>query len=172
MITPTLPVTRRFPRISCRIRPRTTKIDNLKIKNVLAPVDFSERSIETLELAAGIAKQFGANLHMAHVYEPDMPLTTIMAMPLALPAVDVAPGVRRHLRDVAKRTGIELPAAFIHAVEGRPFEEICRLARQREIDLIVVATRGNTGLKHLLLGSTAERIVRYSPCPVLVVHPR
>jgi len=172
MKTATLPVTRRFPRVSCRIRPRTTKIENLKIKNVLAPVDFSERSIETLELAAGIAKQFGANLHIVHVYERDMPLTTVMAMPLALPPVEVAPGVRRHLKDVAKRTGIELRPAFIHAVEGRPFEEICRLAREREIDLIVVATRGNTGIKHLLLGSTAERIVRYSPCPVLVVHPR
>jgi len=171
MKTATLPITRRFPRVSCRIRPRTTKIDNLKIKNVLAPVDFSERSIETLELAAGIAKQFGANLHIAHVYERDMPVTTVMAIPLALPPVEVAPGVRRHLKDVAKRTGIELRPAFIHAVEGRPFEEICRLAREREIDLIVVATRGNTGLKHLLLGSTAERIVRYSPCPVLVVHP-
>ncbi|HEX4640117.1 MAG TPA: universal stress protein [Chthoniobacterales bacterium] len=172
MKTATLPMTRRFPRISCRIRPRTTKINNLKIKNVLAPVDFSERSIETLELAAGIAKQFGANLHIAHVYERDMPVTTVMAMPLALPPVEVAPGVRRHLKDVAKRTGIELRPAFIHAEEGRPFEEICHLARQRKIDLIVVATRGNTGLKHLLLGSTAERIVRYSPCPVLVVYPR
>ena len=139
---------------------------------MLAPVDFSERSIETLELAAEIAKQFGANLHVAHVYERDMPLTTVMAMPLALPPVEVAPGVRRHLKDVAKNIGVELRPAFIHAIEGRPFEEVCRMARQREIDLIVVATRGNTGLKHLLLGSTAERIVRYSPCPVLVVHPR
>src|SRR5947208_3709528 len=104
MKTATLPVTRRFPRISCRIRSRTPKIDNLKIKNVLAPVDFSERSIETLELAAGIAKQFGANLHIAHVYERDMPMTTVMAMPLALPPVEVAPGVRRHLRDAAKST--------------------------------------------------------------------
>ena len=139
---------------------------------MLAPVDFSERSGETLELAAAIAKQFGANLHLAHVYERDIPMATVMAMPLTLPPVEVAQGVRRHLRDVAKKIGVELRPAFFHAVEGRPFEEICRLAREREIDLMVVATRGNTGLKHLLLGSTAERIVRYSPCPVLVVHPR
>ena len=101
-----------------------------------------------------------------------MPMTTVMAMPLALPPVEVAQGVRRHLKDVARKIGVELQPAFFHAIEGRPFEEICRLAREHEIDLIVVATRGNTGLKHLLLGSTAERIVRYSPCPVLVVHPR
>jgi nucleotide-binding universal stress UspA family protein len=55
-------------------------------------------------------------------------------------------------------------------MKGRPFEEICRLAQEIDIDLIVIATRGNTGLKHLVLGSTAERVVRYSPCPVLVVR--
>src|SRR5205085_6382097 len=91
--------------------------------------------------------------------------------PLALPPVQVAPGIRRHLRDVAKKQGIQLEPGHVHAIEGRAFEEICELARRHAIDLIVVATRGNTGLKHLLLGSTAERIVRYCPCPVLVVHP-
>jgi nucleotide-binding universal stress UspA family protein len=77
---------------------------------------------------------------------------------------------RAHLERTAKRHGIPLRAEHIHVKEGRPFEEICRLASKLEIDLIVIPTRGNTGLKHLILGSTAERIVRYSPCPVLVVH--
>ena len=58
----------------------------------------------------------------------------------------------------------------LRAVKGRAFEEICRLGRDTGIDLIVLATRGNTGLKHLALGSTAERVVRYSSCPVLVMH--
>jgi nucleotide-binding universal stress UspA family protein len=95
----------------------------------------------------------------------------MMGMPLALPPVEVAQGVRRHLKDVAKKRGLDLWPGNVHAIKGRPFEEIRRLARAKSIDLIVVSTRGNTGLKHLLLGSTAERIVRYSPCPVLVVHP-
>ena len=59
-------------------------------------------------------------------------------------------------------------AEHIHVRNGRPFEEICRLATKTDVDLIVIPTRGNTGLKHLMLGSTAERVVRYSPCPVLV----
>jgi nucleotide-binding universal stress UspA family protein len=171
MKTPTLPVTRRFSRISCRIRPRNAKSAGLTIKNLLVPIDFSERSLELLEYARVLTKQFGADLHLVHVYEPDYPLTSVMGMPLTLPPVQVVPGVRRHLKDVAKKRGLELRPGNVHAIEGRPFEEICRLARAKAIDLIVVSTRGNTGLKHLLLGSTAERIVRYSPCPVLVVHP-
>jgi nucleotide-binding universal stress UspA family protein len=172
MKTATLPKAQRRPRISCGIRPKVTSPAGLRIKNVLAPIDFSERSVETLGLAAEIAKQFGANLHLTHVYEPDIPYSMVMAMPLAFPPVDVGGGVRRHLNDVAKKIGVEARPTFIHAIKGRPFEEICRLAREIDVDLIVVATRGRTGLKHLLLGSTAERIVRYSPCPVLVVHPR
>lgn len=172
MKTATLPVTRRSSRISCRTRPGITKANSLKIKNVLVPIDFSERSIDLLEYARALTRQFGADLHLVHVYEPDYPLSSVMGMPLALPPVQVAQGVRRHLRDVAKKRGLELRPENVHAIEGRPFEEICRLARAKAIDLIVVSTRGNTGLKHLLLGSTAERIVRYSPCPVLVVHPQ
>src|SRR3954468_2328659 len=171
MKTATLPTSKRC-RTSCGVRSRVTKPAGIRIRNILVPIDFSERSFEALSYAQGIAKSFGADLHLAHVYEPDFPLTTVMAMPLALPPVHVAEGVRRHLKDVAKKFGIDLKPANIHAFEGRPFAEICRMARQEGIDLIVLATRGNSGLKHLLLGSTAERVVRYSPCPVLVVHPR
>jgi nucleotide-binding universal stress UspA family protein len=53
---------------------------------------------------------------------------------------------------------------------GAPYEEIVRVAREKEVDLIVIATRGYTGLKHCLLGSITERVVNVSPCPVLVVH--
>jgi len=172
MKTATLPTTRRTPRISCRVQPRTSKPPGITIRNVLAPTDFSERSLEALEYAQTLTKQFGADLHLAHVYEPEYPLIPVMAMPLALPPAQVGQGVRRELKDVAKRSGIELRPGNTHAVKGRAFEEICNLARAHAIDLIVVSTRGNTGLKHLLLGSTAERIVRYSPCPVLVVHPQ
>ena len=172
MKTATLPTTQRNARISCAVPRKNTRPATLKIKNVLVPIDFSERSLELLEYARALTKQFGADLHLVHVYEPDYPLTSVMGMPLALPPVQVAQGVRRHLKDVAKKFGFELRPGNTHAIEGRAFEEICRLSRERKIDLVIVSTRGNTGVKHLLLGSTAERIVRYSPCPVLVVHPR
>jgi len=53
---------------------------------------------------------------------------------------------------------------------GTPYEEIIKVARERGVDLIIIATHGYTGLEHFLLGSTTERVVRVSPCPVLVVR--
>jgi nucleotide-binding universal stress UspA family protein len=116
-------------------------------------------------------KQFGANLHLVHVFPPDYPLASMAAMPLVVPELTVGKRVRRHLKDVARKYSVTLERGNIHALRGRPFEEICRLAREQNIDLIVTSSRGLTGFKHFVLGSTAERIVRYSPCPVLVVKP-
>jgi nucleotide-binding universal stress UspA family protein len=141
-----------------------------QIRNVLVAIDFSTASLEAIEAALPLVKHFGADLHLVHVFEPDYPASSMVAIPLVVPELEVGEGVRRQLRDVAKAYSVPLRRENIHAIKGRPFEEICRLAQEIDIDLIVIATRGNTGLKHLLLGSTAERVVRYSPCPVLVVR--
>lgn len=143
----------------------------LQIRNVLVPVDFSGPSLSAIEFALPLIKQFGAELHLVHVFARDYPSTTLVAMPLVLPEVEINQSVHHQLKDIAKKYSIDLRRENLHALKGRPFEEICRLARDISIDLIVIATRGNTGLKHLALGSTAERVVRYSPCPVLVVRP-
>ena len=149
----------------CRARAKT-----FSIKNILVPIDFSEPSLSAVEFAFPVAKQFGADLHLAHVFEPDYPITSMVALPLIVPEVEVGRRVRRHLKDIAKKYSVELKRGNIHAAKGKAFVEICRIARERNIDLIVIATRGNTGLKHLALGSTAERVVRYSHCPVLVAR--
>ena len=141
----------------------------LQIRNVLVPIDFSAPSLEAIEAALPLIKHFGADLHLVHVFEPDYPASSMVAIPLVVPELEVGERVRR-LRDVAEDYSVPLRRENIHAIKGRPFEEICRLAQEIDIDLIVITTRGNTGLKHLLLGSTAERVVRYSPCPVLVVR--
>ncbi len=154
------------------MRPRATKRNDktLRIRNVLIPIDFSKPSLEAIEFALPLLKQFGAELHLVHVFEPDDSLASTAALPLVVPLLQVGDRVRRHLKDLARKYSVPLRRENIHARRGRPFEEICRLAREREIDLIVTATRGNTGLKHLALGSTAERVVRYAPCPVVVVR--
>lgn len=142
----------------------------LQIHNVLVPIDFSDASLEAVEGALPLIKRFGAELHLVHVFEPEYPFSSLAAIPLIVPELEVGRRVRRHLKDVANKYSVPLRRENIHALKGRPFAEICRLARDCDIDLIVTSTRGNTGLKHLALGSTAERIVRYSPCPVLVVR--
>jgi nucleotide-binding universal stress UspA family protein len=142
----------------------------LTIKNVLVPVDFSAPSLEAVEVALPLLKRFGAQLHLVHVFPPDCPLTAMATMPLIIPELETGRTVRRQLRDVAKQYQIELRRENIYALRGQPFQEICELARKTDIDLIVIATHGYTGLKHFTLGSTAERVVRYSPCPVLVVR--
>lgn len=142
----------------------------MQISNVLISIDFSPPSLEAIEFALPLLKRSGADLHLVHVFEPDYALAAMTAMPLIIPELEVGRRVRRHLKNVAKKYSVDLRGENIHALRGRPFEEICRFARQAKVDLIVTSTRGHTGLKHLLLGSTAERVVRYSPCPVLVVR--
>jgi nucleotide-binding universal stress UspA family protein len=143
---------------------------SLQVRNVLVPVDFSAPSLSAVEFALPLIKKFGADLHLVHVFAKDYPITALVALPLVLPEVEIDRSVHRHLKEIAKKYSIALRRENLHGLKGRPFEEICRLARDINIDLIVIATRGNTGFKHLALGSTAERVVRYSPCPVLVVR--
>ncbi len=153
---------------------RRVKIDNvvpkpLQIHNVLVPVDFSPASHEALEVALTLVKPFGAEVHLAHVVPIEYRLAGLADVPILVPQLEVAPRVRKDLRNLATEYGHGL-RAHTHALHGRPFEEICRLASKIDIDLIAIATHGYTGLKHFALGSTTERVVRYSPCPVLVVR--
>lgn len=143
-----------------------------QVRNVLVPVDFSAPSLSAVQFALPLIKQFGADLHLVHVFARDYPITTLVAMPLVLPEAEINRSVRRRLNEVARKYSIDLGRENIHVLKGRPFEEISRTARENNVDLIIIATRGNTGFKHLVLGSTAERVVRYSPCPVLVVRGR
>ena len=158
----------RVRRATCK--PQSAPNKSLQIRHVLVPVDFSAPSLEAIEFALPLLKQFGADLHIVHVVIPEY--TPIAMMPLPLMVLESEPDrhARQHLRAVAAKAGLELGTKNLHVIKGRPFEEICELARETGIDLIVIATRGNTGVQHLMLGSTAERVVRHSPCPVLVVR--
>ena len=176
MKTPTLlPRTSRFGR-SVRLhssRSSTRQIRaRLRIRRVLVPIDFSSYSLEALQFAAPWLRCVGATLHLVHVSAPDAPLAGLAAMPIVFSPTARRARLRADLVRTAGKLTTRLEQANIHVLRGQPYEEICRLARELKIDLIVIATRGQTGLKHLLLGSTAERVVRYSPCPVLVVRPR
>ena len=146
------------------------KRGSLKIDKVLVPLDFSRPSFKALEYALPLAERFGAKLHLVHAFDYDFSMSTISAMPLAIPEADLASRAKLHLQDVAKKYNIGLAPQNCHVVEGRAYHAVCQLARKLEIDLIVATTRGHTGLQYLFLGSTAERIVQHAPCGVLVVR--
>jgi nucleotide-binding universal stress UspA family protein len=141
----------------------------LQIKKILVPVDFSPLSHEAIKLSLPLLRKFRAELHLVHVAGPDVYFAGLAAMPIVLSDGESAARIRTHLRRAAKTCGVEIDTATIHSARGQASAEICKLAREIDIDLIVMPTHGQTGFKHLFLGSTAERIVRYSPCPVLVL---
>jgi universal stress protein A len=141
----------------------------LKLKNILVPTDFSEISQTALEYAVPIAKQFGARITMLHVIEP-LPYSVMTYVPMGegFPIERI----EEELNALAKRMiEPELLKEVLVRV-GPAFEEITNVARDCEADLIVITTHGCTGIRHVVMGSTAERAVRHAPCPVLVVRKR
>lgn len=144
--------------------------NSLQIHNLLVPLDFSDASFRALELALPLAKRFSSDFHVVHVFEADESLAALATIPSIIPEIEVDHQHGRRLKELVREYGIELRRENIHYLRGRAYQEICRLAHDQKMDLIVIASRGNTGFKRLALGSTAERVVRYSPCPVLIVR--
>ena len=141
------------------------------IKTILVPIDFSKFSAPAIQVAKDLARRFGASIHLVHVHEFFYPMDLLAPVPMSVATFrdDAATRRTRRLKILAKRNGLE--AENCHFMTGVPtFHEICTLARRIAADLIVMPTHGYTGLAHFLGGSTAERIVQHSPCPVLVVR--
>ena len=147
-----------------------------RIRNILVPIDFSQMSIQAIGAATNLAGRFGATVHLVHVYDSSYPAgfaSIPAAVPTAVPvlaptiAAQVQAKRREDLKTLAAQFGIS--AKNSHLRDGAPaFDEICWVAREIGADLIVTPTRGRTGLKRVFLGSTAERVVQHSPCPVFV----
>jgi nucleotide-binding universal stress UspA family protein len=147
----------------------------LNIHNILVPTDFSQMSMQAIPFAGQLARRFGASIHLAHVHEFSCPANFV---PSASPMVpfsfvpyehDIDQALRKELESVAHDWGVPSPAC--HVLTGAPsFDEICRLSQTIPADLIIMPTHGRTGLKHVFLGSTAERIVQHSSSPVLVTR--
>jgi nucleotide-binding universal stress UspA family protein len=145
------------------------------IQNILVPIDFSEMSIGAITTAKRLARRFGARTHLAHVHHFDYttmfspPAPPFAAFPLMSYEQDPDKTVVKELNALAREHGVSSPTC--HVLGGAPpFDEICRLAQTIPADLIVMPTHGRTGLKHVFLGSTAERIVQHSSCPVFVTR--
>ncbi len=140
------------------------------IKIILVPVDFSEPSLKALRSAAAFAEHFKAQIVLLHVVEP-IATPDMEYLPMAMNPERVIETANRKLKVLSKPRS-KGPRLVDQALvrTGKPFREITDVAREMKTDLIIIATHGYTGLERALLGSTAERVVRYAPCPVMVLH--
>ena len=147
-------------------------VPEVALKKILVPVDFSPLSRKALDYGVSFARQFHAEISLLHVVEP-MPLPPEMPLPAsgASYQMDLQQFAEQQLQEwqneVAGRAAIKTAVRY-----GNPFREIVQAANENNIDLIIIGTHGRTGLPHLLVGGTAERIVRLAPCPVMVVRER
>ena len=142
----------------------------LQIKSILVPVDFSPPSKKALDYAVEVARQFKAKLTLLHVIEPVAMPDFAMSFPLAMENDELMAMAKEQMERAVKAGRV--PRGIVERILvrfGRSFPEIAEASRTLKVDLIILSTHGYTGLKHALLGSTTERVVRHAPCPVLVV---
>jgi nucleotide-binding universal stress UspA family protein len=169
-------VVREHEREFLRADGRTRWKGAIQLKKILVPVDFSDCSMAGLEYALRFAKVWDANLVMLNC----VPLSVFAGygeygrgdlMGLNNYAQEAAAEEMREL--VSNLRSRKVIAEGVVEI-GAPAQAICDYAREHEVDLIVTPTHGSTGLRHIFLGSTAEHVVRYAHCPVLIVpsHPR
>jgi universal stress protein A len=141
------------------------------IQNILVPVDFSACSKKALAYALPFARQFGATITLAHVLQIS-PIAGTEFTEVDFLALEAR--ARKDCQDALQTLAEEQIAQGFsirtHLASGRAWPEIVELAKQQKTDLIIISTHGHTGLKHVLLGSIAENVVRHAPCPVLVVR--
>ena len=141
-----------------------------QIKHILVPTDFSKCSIQALRYAVILAGKIGSQITLLNVIEP---LPVDSEYPITLGGCDARLAeADDSLRTLSNEHCIP-PSLIRNALirEGSPHQEIIAAAKDLQVDLIIIATRGHTGLAHVLLGSTAEKVVRHSTVPVFTVRP-
>ena len=140
-------------------------------ENILVPVDFSEHSVNALAIAKEIAKSYQAKIHLLHIIEETIHPAYSLSGKSSI--FDIVPNIKedcekRLNKMISKTIGDEIKTE-INIVSGQSANEIINFAKEKKMDLIVIATHGLTGLEHLLLGSTTEKVVRMASCPVFTV---
>lgn len=142
----------------------------IEIKTILVPVDFSDHSTKALHTAIDLAKTMGASIHLTHVLH--FPVQVAAPGQIEIPQdlwSQIRDSAARKLDKTSKTVSSEGVTVETHLTEGANAHAIVELAEKLGADLIVMGTRGLSGLKHVMLGSVAERTVRMAHCPVMTV---
>ncbi len=142
----------------------------LPVKRIVCPTDFSELSLQALREAVDLAAHFGADIYLLNV----IPSSEFAADPevIILPNAEeeYRTAIRDKLSEIATQSaskGLQITAVV---ESGDPADQIVRFARDKQAELIVIATHGATGWRHIAFGSVAEKVVRFAPCPVLTIR--
>ncbi len=143
-----------------------------KINKILAPIDFSDFSKHALKYSVEMAEHFSAELFLIYVIEPSFYPADFSMGQISVPTAELE--TIKHAReqlDLLAEEKIRKRVKYNTMIKtGRPFVEIIDTASEEDIDLIIISTHGHTGMEHLLFGSTAEKVVRKAPCPVLTLR--
>ncbi len=140
------------------------------LKRVLVPTDFGETSAAALRYAVELSRRFHARLYLLNV--PEHPGEAAEAeYPIGLFETMQNAAHDRLRALLASDDAAELHPECAMRI-GHPADEIVRYAQEQEVDLIVMGTHGRAGLSRVVLGSVAEKVVRYATCPVLTVNAR
>jgi nucleotide-binding universal stress UspA family protein len=143
-------------------------------EHILFCTDFSANAQVALPYAIDLAKKYGATLHVLHVYQEaghiaEFELSSDTKNDYIRVAHLAGKEMEKRLEAICEETVKELGSCQRKMVRGKPYIEIIRYAKETNIDLIVMASHGLSGLEHVLFGSTAERVLRESPCNVLII---
>ena len=139
-------------------------------RKILVPIDFSTHSSRALQTAIELAKKFGAKLHLLHCYQ--IHVGAISPYGIVIPESydrDIREAATRQLAEWREKASAQKLEVEAEISPMFPSEAIASTAERIGADLIVMGTRGLSGIKHVMLGSVAERTVRIAPCPVLTL---
>jgi len=139
----------------------------LQYKKVVCPIAFHANCFEALDIARQCVDREGGKLYLLHVVRPVDPLE------ISAPVI-----MERHEEEAAKRLR-QIIAERLSGVNvepivrtGHPVEEIIKAQKETDAGVIVLAKHNRAGLRHVFIGSVAERVVRDAPCAVLTIHPK
>jgi len=142
------------------------------IKKVLVPIDFSDYSKSALKYAADFAQKFNAEMILIYVVEPVIYPPDFSMGQIAIPSINTEWDMKAK-EELDKLADTEISNSITVKTiikTGKPFIEVIETASEEDVDIIIIASHGHSGMEHILFGSTAEKVVRKAPCPVLTLR--